>query len=322
MKRMRTALMLLTLANTAVQAAPFRQTDVPAGAKWFVHIDGELARNSKMCGLVDRMRGAQSRPGRKFIKEKLGMDVEKDIESVTLYGMSAKKTDAVAIIRARMDNDKVMALLEASESHAQSHYGTVSIHTWADPRCGKPGAMAFADENTIVLSSSEARVKAALDVLDHRAPSLDETGEDYPAPSAADGMLILAHAAECSAKVGGPSHGRLLSQADNAAFALAEVGDRVAMEIELGAGDPAKLAHIENMVRGMASFMILRASMNDAMPPLDEMLTVSNVDGRVTANLSCTIETAETIMKSMKANGPRARIKKHRRCTRGAADTE
>lgn len=120
--------------------------------------------------------------GRNELQNKLGIDLEKDIDSVVAgFGMASgatasdqkvdadRKMDAreaaghtVVLIRGRFDRPRIEAVLKEHGSTPEDYKGKQVFHEDTQSAIGSEGGVAFVEPNVIALGSLES-VKAAID---------------------------------------------------------------------------------------------------------------------------------------------------------------
>jgi hypothetical protein len=104
----------------------------------------------------------------------IGMDPRKDLHGITLYGSQIGKHEGVLIVFADADRKLLTEKVKKARGYDSSTHGSYKLHSWThkDRRGKRPVTGAFYKDKSMVFSSSEAEVKAALDVLDGEKPSL------------------------------------------------------------------------------------------------------------------------------------------------------
>lgn len=151
-------------------AAPVDLKDVPADAKWLVHVDVDAIRQSTV---VQKMwpKAMEMHPDAQKRIEKLlaetGMDIRKDLHGVTLYGKQLGKHEGVAIVRAKCEPKLLLEKAAAAPDHKVVEYGDYRIQTWTPKGCpkAKTAAGVFFKPDVLVFAKTADEVKAALDVL-------------------------------------------------------------------------------------------------------------------------------------------------------------
>ena len=110
MKRFASTFAALALFAAVGQAAPLDSKNVAADAKWVVHVDVDAVRDSHVvkkafetCPLLKNDSGKHF----DMIRDKIGVDLRKDLHGITLYGRDTDKTHGVAIVFATV-NQKLL----------------------------------------------------------------------------------------------------------------------------------------------------------------------------------------------------------------------
>ena len=176
----------VVLALTAVlPAGPIQDKQISAGAKWVAHMNVEAFVASGLGKYVlDRVsEDPKATEGLQKFVEAFNVDPTQDLLSVTLYGGEYAPAAGVAILRGRVDHERLLDLLEANEAHDTLKYGDHVLHTWAQQPEGKDddGVRhgAFHGDELVVISRSVDVLKHAMDVLDGKAGSLAGASDSF-----------------------------------------------------------------------------------------------------------------------------------------------
>jgi len=176
---------LLILVAT-LRAEPLDRHQVPADAKWIIHVDGDAGRDAKVGQVMLEVLRAipQSQAALDKAQACFGMDVTSEVSSVTAYGKDFVPDGGVLIVRGKLNRSKMLALLQGAPAFKTVNINQHEVMNWteADPQNpNKPGrvsAATFVDEHTILVAHDLALMRAALDVVDGNAKSLQ--GADSP----------------------------------------------------------------------------------------------------------------------------------------------
>ena len=168
--------------NTA-KAGPLDQGHVAANAKWVLHVDFEKMRDSKIAAAcrAEMKKHEKFNEKIKAATEKLGMNPMKDLLGVTMYDTGYRKHQGVLLIHCnKLDREKLGAIFKKKHPDAKhSKYGDWTLSTWKDKKHGREQMVtgAFANDNTIAMSSDAAKLKKALDVISGKSKSLGSDAE-------------------------------------------------------------------------------------------------------------------------------------------------
>jgi hypothetical protein len=178
---------LATVMVLALGSGPLARADalkleqVSADAKWVGHVDCDAMRASTVVNkawdkLMELDKGARGHLEK--VRAELGMDLAQDLHCITVYGKTIGKEEGVLIAHAKFDRAKLEGMAPRAPDHKVVEAGPYKIHSWTmnDHGRSRPAAGAFRDDDLLVLSGSVDEVKAALAVLDGKAPAITEEG--------------------------------------------------------------------------------------------------------------------------------------------------
>lgn len=191
-----TGLALLATAAGTARAEPLDPKQVPADAKWVLHVDMDAVRQSKVWGMVlgraNREAGGQLQQKLDAAATLLGSRFPEDLHGVTLLGRGFTEESGVMLVHANMDRQKLAALVKLNPGYATSAYGDHEISKWTDEKKGHTMYGSFAGDRRLVLGRSQEQVQAALDVLDGKGKALAAESLLASAGKGAGAMIYLA----------------------------------------------------------------------------------------------------------------------------------
>ena len=172
---------LLLGSTLSAHAAPLDRTQVPADAKWVVHIDWDAAKAAQVAGKVyqEWLSHGIAHESLKDIRETIGMDLLEDVRGITFYASRFEAYGGVVLIRAKKINKpRLMEVLEANASHQVRRVDGHEVHTCVQEVEALKSTLAgcFYGPNLVVISRKAQEVEAALKVLDGKTPSLVGSG--------------------------------------------------------------------------------------------------------------------------------------------------
>jgi len=169
-----------------LSAGPLDPAEIPAGARWLVHVDSDAARKSKAVDAVRQAWMGQERVRKHIekVRDVVGLDPSRDLHSVTFCGSGFARGSTVVIVRAEVNLLRLAGYMKKLPEHGTESYRDHQLHRWTQGKgrkhehtvtgaVGKPGVLVF--------GRNPERVKAVLDVLDGRAPKL---ADDSPLAAA------------------------------------------------------------------------------------------------------------------------------------------
>ncbi len=195
-----TALSLTALAPGGERGGEFRQSEVAAGAAWFLHLDLVQLKSGKIGEqLMAEIDEDAERKIRAF-KRMISFNPFEDLDAVTLYGTAAGPESAVALVRGVFDVPHLTDLVTAADGHEATEHAGKVIHGWSD--ANTPAGRLFGclvSDRQIVLGPDVEVLKAAVDTVAGGGDSLADTGAlgapaggAPPIVSAAAGLSALA----------------------------------------------------------------------------------------------------------------------------------
>ncbi len=158
-------------------AEPLDAKQVPADAKWVIHLDMDGVMASPLGNLITK-KIEQTPRAQAAIKEVeiiTGLTYPQGLHDVTLYGQNFTPDAGVIVVHATTDHSKIMNALQLNPAYASTPYGSYEVYTWADK--GKTMHGSFHGDSLIVMSQSEKSVESALDLLDGKGAGL-KTGSN------------------------------------------------------------------------------------------------------------------------------------------------
>jgi hypothetical protein len=160
-------------------SAPVDPGKIPAQAVWFAHFDLEKIHSMPLFQACPIMNDPESKPAKRIarLNERIGLDVRRDILSVTAFCSQYEGQFGVAVISLRpFDRKQLTAAFQRKwPEHRSETYHGLTLVTWqvkAKRVCLPEMTGAFFDDKTIVVGIDRDHVKHALDVLAGRQPGM------------------------------------------------------------------------------------------------------------------------------------------------------
>ena len=141
MKRLVAVFAALALLAAVGQAAPFDSKNVAADAKWVVHVDVDAVRDSKVVqNAFTTWPILKDHSGKHFdmIRDKIGVDLRKDLHGVTIYGRDTDKKNGVAIVFATVNQQLLLDKAAKAADHKVTKHGEIDIHSWTANTVRRP----------------------------------------------------------------------------------------------------------------------------------------------------------------------------------------
>jgi len=257
---MKKVLITLLLAASAMSlAAPINRQHIPADSKWLFHIDFDAFRDSEMGSLIKQEIKACYQKKIDGVTTLFGTDLTQDLYGFSLYGPDADEKNAAALIYAKYDKQKLMALLGMNEKYAESNYQEQTLYHWLDEKHNRDQVGAFATEDLIVISQSKDTVTAMLDLLKEPSKSIANAQDNVLTglSEAPEGAIMITAADGLSDLIENNHHAAILKNSKLMAVIIGENDGIMKLDIDLIAENTEAATNIEQVVRGMQAFMTL-----------------------------------------------------------------
>ncbi len=236
------------------KAASSQMSAVPPDAQWALHIDMQRLTSSTLFkGLLEENGPAKMKGKADNFLGKLKIDPMKDLKGITVFGRAARDEDAVVALRGKFDKAHLLGLIKAEEAHKEIPYGKSTIYSWDGDEFG-----AFAAEDLILLSESEASIKAALDTLEKNKkdvaafPFLARVMKESP------NAIFAAAVNSISGLVGEKGKPVILSKMRQAGGSIFESGENVNLKVSIAAESAQVAKDVEQAIRGLIAMASLQ----------------------------------------------------------------
>lgn len=291
-------------------AGGLTKEQVPAGAKWVLHLDAEGLLASETGGaILAELKKQNIENVMAVVKNLVGLDPLKDIKSVTLYGTNFEPDDGVAIINAKMDKEKLLTLLKANPTFKESKYGEHAVYEWVDQpkdegKTEKAAQLeqhalkketkkfgAFQGDNLAVMAQDLTMLQKALDLLDGKGDSL---AKEKDAPAASKGSFFFAFARDLAEAAKKDKKNQILKHVSGANLNVGERDGKLFAQLAVNCKDDRTYSDLKRMaegLQGLADLAFMNAQEADAaasqpsLPPglgdlLMGVLVVSDAEGK------------------------------------------
>jgi len=280
---------LLSLAAAAALAGPLRKGQVPADAKWLVHLDIDNFLASQLGGIVSRdLIDKHVARQASELKTKFGIDLDwRKIHGLTAYGVDYKAradSGGVLILHSDLDIinslDVVIGILAATagENNPLKKLPGEAFPTYAlkDKVFGAP-----LPGNLFVLSRSRQDLDKACRVIAGKAPNLVSTKALKVFPGASEGFFLLG-IAEAFSEAPWPPQAKILKNADGGQFVAGEKAGKFYFKLALSANDADAAAQIQQVLQGLLALAALTQDKNKDLQLLTQGTKIGSNDKTVT----------------------------------------
>ncbi|MEA1950623.1 MAG: hypothetical protein U9N87_04520 [Planctomycetota bacterium] len=174
------AICLAICLVSAARAEPLDRKEIAADAKWLFHIDFDAGKATKVGYKVyeDWLSHGFAKATLRDVRETIGLDLLADVRGMTFYATGFELYGGVVIVRAKVDRERLLRILDDDATHAEQTCGDHKLHTWVQEVEGLKSEVTgcFYRPDMVVVGRKAAEVKAALDVLNSKKPNLADSG--------------------------------------------------------------------------------------------------------------------------------------------------
>jgi hypothetical protein len=293
----------MVLMPQAVSAGGLDKSQVPADAKWVAHLDVEALLDSQVGGFALDQGGERLRAKMAKFAQVFGFDPIIDLRSVTLFGTEHGPAQAVGLVRAKVDQEKLQTLLQANKGYERLLEGERIVHRWTqNPEDAEDDGVRhgtfYEDDLTLIARSKEALL-GAVAVLEGKRASL-ATKDSGLVPDIPAGAFVVVAAHQIVAPAGSEPWAEMVrsvsvvgGEHDNVVFGRAIAG----LDEERNA------QHVRQMLQGLLSLATLRLERSpeiQALPELKEILKGIGIGGEGTAvrvDVAVAVEDVKALMR-------------------------
>jgi len=279
-------IMCLFAAGSAARDTDSQMSLIPADALWVLHLNMERFTSSVMFKTLSEEGGLakMQNKGGQFL-QKLKIDPLRDIQNVTVFGRGKEDEDAVVAISGNFDKSYLLGLIKSEETRKEIPYGKHTIYNWDSDEFG-----VFATDNLILLSENEGGIKLALDAMAGKVQNILKSPSFARLLDESRSAIVVAATNDLSGLAGERGGPVMLTKMRNAAGSLTEVGEMVALKIDIGTESAQVAKEIEQAIRGLIAIVNLQIKDAEALA-LTQNINIA-VDGE-----SVRIEAAYPIAK-------------------------
>jgi hypothetical protein len=299
---------LVLMMAAAAQAAPFQSKDIAADSKWVIHVDVDAIRDSYIVKKIFETCPQLKDAGKHFdkIRDKVGLDLRKDLHGITLYGPDADKKHAVAIVYATVDQKLLLEKAEKASDHLVRKHGDFEIHSWSMKHGSKSetAAGAFYKSDAVVFASNAEHVGKAIDVLDGSAKGITAPNSPLGGRAIA-GATVIIRAFDLPAD----EHCPLMKQTKSIRVAMGENNGKSFYRVRLVMKNAESAEQLKTIAEGFKAMASLRFSGEPDMMKLVNGLTIALRDGTINVRWEAPVEDVWTAAEKM-AKKAGERIKK------------
>ena len=293
-----------------VFGGPVDRSAIISEPAWVAHLDADALRASEV-GKQLLVEMNKPEPALRFdvLAAAIGCDLRTALHGLTVYGVSSRPEDGVALVFADINAERLLTLAKQAEDYKSSAYGQDRVHSWIDAKKrartgGSPRTYAsIYDNRAIVFAQRESRLKEALDVLRKAKPALTDT--TFPGFGTSEGGILQACARQLSIE-GGDTRAAVLQMSKLTVLNVRESQGKAQASVALETGSEEAAQQVGNIVRGIIALTALQTN-NPAAVKLARSLSVEQSGTAATVQLSVG---ADEIVTAIKADAAKKEARK------------
>ncbi len=234
-----------------LMAATIQKSIVPAEAAWMIHFDLEKFSSTQIGEYLLSEEGSSGLKKKNAqFRKKYQIDLLKDIDGITVFGLGAGEEKLVASLRGNFNKNYLLGLLAEEDSHREIPYGKYTIHNWDSDEYG-----VFADENLVLMGPDEDALKLALDVIAGKKANISSSPmNDYLKEIPSD-AFFSAFVNDISSLAKGASKVFIIKKTESASFSLMEKGENLNLRLNFSAKTLEDAKNMENVIRGLIALV-------------------------------------------------------------------
>ena len=265
----------LLSAVMMAEAETLNPTRVPADATFVAHLDIEALRKSEIGAyLFTQLETPEAEAEFAEAKAAFGMDVRKELKSVTVYGLpgSDGAPSGAVLLEGDFDRQRVQDAVASNADHRTTPYGGAEVHQWTNKKNQRTVYAAFLADGLLVMSEQLDAAHRALDLERRTIPSLATRPDVIPARWRATPPMFYAvvHMDQLPRPKGAPA----LEGARRGFAALSESIGNLSLEVALEFETVEQAEQLRKIVEGFTAMAALNAEQNPDLAELAQKIQV------------------------------------------------
>ncbi len=249
----------------AVPAQAVDLAQLPGEERWLVQVDVATVMKGRLGQWLLQHQDGMVKARLSLLTAVTGLDLTKDLDSLTLCGADAGEDSALIYAHGRFDGKRLTTLVQAAEGYTSIPYQGHAIAQWNDTKrgAGKLNAACLVGDGLLVFSPRPELVQLALDVLDGRSQdTAAKSGQFDAAAFPAGAPLVLAATVDMQNWAKLAPQAAMLRNVRGVVAGIAELGDDFVVSAHLGGRDAAAAAQLRDLAQGL----IALAKLNQGAP--------------------------------------------------------
>lgn len=275
----------LLLAGSLFGGA-LQTSDVPADAKWAVHLDFQKVISSRIGLLV--LEDLESKGEMQKIEafgKLFDFNPLKDLHGLTVYSKTFNEDEGLALVKGRFDVEKVKALIETHGECSEMEQDGFKIYQGTNEK-GKRFFFCFFRSDTILFSKDLDLVKDELSVLSGTKVSLKSGGNLHELNALPAGTFIAASAKGFGHLTHNHPHARILQKAQGILITMGECEGIDFLNITLSTADEEMAEQVHQIVQGIIALGMMLGDEDPKLAKLVRTVKLERAGKKVTARVS------------------------------------
>jgi hypothetical protein len=272
--------LLVAGCGLAAMASPVPKNQIPADAKWIVHLDAEQFMQGKVGSyLVEEFLKPHAAEMKEKLKQEVGIDLDiKQLMAVTAYGTGYRpQEDDTGLVMVRTSLDVVKAL-DAVMARNSPQLKLEKIESPGSPlyRFQEHGYLAVPSSGLLLVARQRAAIDRGLEVMAGRGENLTGSTAFQEYPDTSFGFFFLALAEGFGQQAELPATAAIFKQATGARVVVGEENDRLRLNLDLKAASSDISRQIQQVAQGLLALAAMNASQNPDLQKLTQAAAVTS----------------------------------------------
>ncbi|MBN2713069.1 MAG: hypothetical protein JXR97_11660 [Planctomycetes bacterium] len=299
MKRITALALLWGLFVSTLYAGPVKLEEVPAKAKWIVHIDTEQALKGKAGEVVklitDRPEVSSKLAALKVITS---VNLMKDIYGITICGEGNPDKTGVVMVNGKFDPTKLTTILKASDTYTEKSYGKHMLLSWSEMKNGtqKNNYACFARDDLAILGPNTDVIKHTLDVLDGKEKNFLSQNTTTGIEESKNAFIMVAAANGLNELEGINPQAAVLKKIVNAYLSFEESDSDLLGTLKLEAENEETVINIKQMILGVQGMAMITAEQKPELAKIAQTIAVDSKGSNLTASIACPFEMIKKVI--------------------------
>ena len=273
--------------HTPAPAGSLKKEQIPADAKWLLHVDGDNLRGSKVGEyLFTKVLGGQIAGASEQFHFDFSNVLQK-VSSVTAYGTDFKKgpeANGVLLINFDGETQKALQGLLAAQLLADTNGPVKKLEQESGTLYSIANEifLTLEKDQPVLLSKSRSEIEKVHEVLAGKGPSIASNKTFSGYPNLSNSFFFLGVAEGFSDPKIIPPQAKALQMADGGRLALGESADQLLLNLNLRGKSADVTKQIQQVLEGMLALVSLGQPENEDLMQLARLTKVSATPEMVT----------------------------------------